>query len=267
VYQKIEPCRLPLKAQNSRQQGSASRYQFSSAELIKLSNQASISKYILPRLLYFYHKGMIFWSDFPKSCFMKRTKTYVLVTILLVLASEQSNAQLESGNYLIGSDITDLELGLDKGGNFSFQIDPKVAWFVVDGTAIGAYLNFGLSTAKDAGTDISYGIGALGRYYFPKEEVTLIRQTRFFLEGNVGIEGDNPATGDNTNGLGLGVGPGLAYFVTPNIGLEALFKYNGIIGFGSAVTSNNLNLSIGFQIYLPSAKLREKRDEMKKESQ
>lgn len=194
---------------------------------------------------------------------MRKLMTHAGVTLLLALASVRSNAQLESGNYLIGSDIADLQLGLDKGGNFSFRVDPKVAWFVIDNLALGAYLAFGLSTATGADTDISYGIGALGRYYFSREEVSLIRQTRFFIEGNVGIEGDNPAVGDNTNGLGIGVGPGLTFFLSPNVGLEGLLKYNGIIGFGSAVTSNNLNLSIGFQIYLPSARLRQLREEMK----
>ena len=80
----------------------------------------------------------------------------------------------------------------------------------------------------------------------------------FFVEGNVGIEGDNPATGDNTNGLGLGIGPGWTYFVNPNIGLEVLLKYNGIVGFGSSPTSNNLNLFIGFQIDLGSSEAKTK---------
>jgi hypothetical protein len=87
--------------------------------------------------------------------------------------------------------------------------------------------------------------------------VNILRHGHFFFEANVGIEGYNPATGDNTNGLGLGGGPGYAYFVTSNVGLETLFKYNGIIGFGSAVTSSNLNLSFGLQIYLGSNRVRE----------
>ena len=189
--------------------------------------------------------------------------THAVAIILLLLGGVPSNAQLESVNYLIGSDSADLQLGLDKGGNFSFRVDPKAAWFVIDNLALGAYFSFGLSTATGADTDISYGIGPLVRYYFSREQVNVIRQTRFFIEGNVGIEGDNPAVGDNTNGLGIGVGPGLAFFLSPNVGLEGLLKYNGIIGFGSSVTSNNLNLSIGFQIHLPSARLRQLREEMK----
>ena len=84
----------------------------------------------------------------------------------------------------------------------------------------------------------------------------ILNHARFFLEGNVGIEGYNPATGDNTNGLGFGVGPGLAYFVTPNIGLEGLLKYGTIVGFGSAASSSNLTFNFGFQIYLPRKTLK-----------
>lgn len=186
---------------------------------------------------------------------MKRIITFC---VLLLLAKEKINAQLQAGNVMVGADIAKFDLSLDEGGNFNFLINPKAAWFIRDGLAIGAYLNVGLSTAKDAGTSVSYGVGGLARYYINDKNLNdLIRHSRFFVEGNVGIEGDNPATGDNTNGLGLGIGPGWAYFITPNIGLEALLKYNGIIGFGSKPTSSNLNLSIGFQIYLPSARVRE----------
>ena len=75
-----------------------------------------------------------------------------------------------------------------------------------------------------------------------------------FIEGNVGIEGSNQVLclGESTNGLGLGVGPCLAYFVTPNTGLEALLKYQGKVGLGLSVTSSNLIFGFGFQIYLPS---------------
>jgi len=105
---------------------------------------------------------------------------------------------------------------------------------------------------------VNYGVGALGRYYITNANAQIIPHSMFFVEGNVGIEGDNPATGDNTNGLGLGIGPGWTYFVNPNIGLEVLLKYNGIVGFGSSPTSNNLNLFIGFQIYLGSSEAKTK---------
>jgi hypothetical protein len=196
---------------------------------------------------------------------MKRQVYLCVILIALLAQSIQTKAQIQQGNILVGADIADLNLGLDEGGNFSFTINPKAAFFFKDNIALGGYLTFGLSTAKDAGTSINYGVGALGRYYFSRDQVNILRQARFFGEGTVGIDGDNPAVGDNTNGLGISFGPGIAYFITPNIGLEGLFKYNGIIGFGSSTTSNNLTLNVGFQIYLPSSKPKEVKEEIKQE--
>lgn len=184
---------------------------------------------------------------------MKQKFTCAL--LLLLFAASKADAQIQRGNVMAGANIANFDLGLDKGGNFSFRIDPKAAWFIRDNMAVGGYVLFGLRTANGAGTDISYGVGALARYYFGAA-TNLARSSRFFMEGNIGIEGDNPEVGDNTNGLGLGIGPGWTYFLTSNIGLEALLKYNGIVGFGSSPTSNNLNLAVGFQIYLPSSRVR-----------
>jgi hypothetical protein len=183
-------------------------------------------------------------------------KGLILPLVCAFLFLTQAHAQIQRGNVMVGADLADIQLNLNKGGNFSFRIDPKAAWFIRDNFAVGAYLNAGLSTAKNRGTSISYGVGPLARYYINDKELNLLRHSRFFIEGNVGIEGNNPASGDNTNGLGLGIGPGLAYFITPNIGLEALVKYNGIVGFGSALSNNNINVGFGFQIYLPSSKIK-----------
>jgi hypothetical protein len=190
-------------------------------------------------------------------------KLFSLLTVALGLGVLQAGAQIQRGNVLIGADLSNIYLSLDEGGNFSFRVNPKVAWFIRDNVAVGGYVTAGLNTAKNAGTNVQYGVGALARYYLGANDVSVLRHTRLFAEGTVGIEGDNPAVGDNTNGLGLGIGPGIAYFITPNIGLEALLKYNGIVGFGTAPTSNALNFSLGFQIYLSGARARSIRDEIK----
>jgi len=158
---------------------------------------------------------------------------------------------------MVGGDITQLSLSLNTGNNFSFNIDPKAAWFIKDNLAIGGFLNFQLITAKGAGTTINYGIGPLVRYYISDPTIEVLRRSRFFIEGTVGIQGTNPAFGASTNGLGIGFGPGLAYFVTPNIGLEGLLKWNPIIGFGSAPASSTLSLGLGFQIYLPERRVKQ----------
>ncbi|HEY2350522.1 MAG TPA: hypothetical protein VGH64_15995 [Puia sp.] len=161
------------------------------------------------------------------------------------------NGQLQKGNVFLGADIANLDLSLNTGSNFSAALNPKAAWFIQDNLAIGGFVFFGLSTAKGAGTSVSYGIGPLARYYINDISTSPVTHARLFFEGNVGIQGSNPAVGNSTNGLGIGVGPGIVYFMTSNIGLEALIKYQGIIGFGSSVTTSDLTASFGAQIYLP----------------
>ncbi len=187
---------------------------------------------------------------------MKKSITLFLAAIFGLVIT--ANAQIQRGNILAGGDIAHFDLGLNKQSHFEVAIDPKLAFFIKDNVAIGGYVTLDVSRAQSI-THTLYGVGALGRYYFAdKNNVSPLRHSRGFLEGNLGIQGDNVSGGSSTNGLGLGVGPGFAYFITPNIGLETLLKYNIIAGFGNRATSSDLTLNVGFQIYLPSHGLKSK---------
>jgi hypothetical protein len=106
-------------------------------------------------------------------------------------------------------------------------------------------------------------VGPLARYYISDPKTEVLRRSRFFLEGNIGIQGTNPHVGASTNGLGIGFGPGLAYFVTPNVGLEGLIKWNPIVGFGSTAATSNLTFGLGFQIYLSKRRLEQAEKDIK----
>lgn len=187
-------------------------------------------------------------------------KIIILVTgVFLIGVASPVSAQLQKGSVMMGGDIAGLKLGLNSGSNIDFTLNPKAAWFIKDGLAVGAYMMFGINHVDKVGTGISYGIGPLGRYYISDPNIELTRKARFFLEAHVGIEGTNPASGSTTNGLGFGVGPGLAYFITPNIALETLVKYNGRAGFGSEAYTGDISLNIGFQIYFSSQKVKSMR--------
>lgn len=180
---------------------------------------------------------------------MKKLAIYLLG--VLVCTGLAANAQIQRGNVMVGANLANINLGLDAPNVFTAEISPKAAWFIQDNVALGGYLNFGIATAKHSTTTTTYGVGALGRYY-TGSDVEVLRHGRFFGEATVGFGGQNVSDGGgNTNGLNFGVGPGFAYFITPNIGLEALFKYNGLAGFGSENYQSNLGLSFGLQIYLP----------------
>lgn len=92
-------------------------------------------------------------------------KKILMLTAFAFLFLTQGRAQIQQGNVMVGGSIANLQLGLNEGGNFSFQIDPKAAWFIRNNIALGAYVNLGLATAKGAGTSVNYGVGPLARYY------------------------------------------------------------------------------------------------------
>lgn len=186
---------------------------------------------------------------------MKKTIPILMFSILTFAATV--NGQIQKGNVMLGGDVANLNLSLGGSGAFSADINPKVAFFIKDNIALGAYLDFNLATEKGTGTTTGYGLGALGRYYLNDAKVDVLKHGRLFFEGNAGIQSISLSGGANTTGLGVGIGPGYAYFITPNIGLETLLKYNGIVGFGSQAYTSNLSLGVGFQIYLPGKKIKE----------
>nr|WP_315250675.1 hypothetical protein [uncultured Flavobacterium sp.] len=175
---------------------------------------------------------------------------YILLAVALIATGFNANAQIQKGNILIGGNLANINLGLNDPKILSAEITPKIAWFIKDNIALGGYVNFGIETAKNSNTTTNYGIGALGRYY-TGNEIEIVKHSRFFGEVTAGFGGVNVSDSDNTNGLNISAGPGFAYFITPNIGLEVLLKYNGLVGLGSTPYQGNLNASFGFQIYLP----------------
>lgn len=181
-------------------------------------------------------------------------KKLILFAIFL-LGANVAKAQISEGNVLMGGDLANLNINFSS--QTSFQVTPRVAWFIQDGLAVGAYGQFGLTHVNGQdGNSYTYGIGPLARYFANMKEIPAFGKTKFFVEANAGFEGvNNTVNNTHTNGLGFGVGPGISYFITPSVGVEALVKYNGVVGFGSTTYRNGLSLGIGFQIYLPSKKM------------
>lgn len=182
-------------------------------------------------------------------------KKLILFAVLLVGGANMANAQISKGNVLMGGNLANLNLTFDS--QTSFQVTPTAAWFIRDGLAVGGYGKFGLNHVNGQdGNAYTYGIGPMARYFLSTEKIPAFRQTKFFVEANAGFEGtDNRVNRQTTNGLGFGFGPGISYFITPTVGIEALLKYNGIVGFGSSTYTQGISFGIGFQVYLPSKKL------------
>ena len=185
----------------------------------------------------------------------------VIITACALLIISTAFTQTQKGYILVGADLANFSLNFQEGNTqFSLNLNPKAGWFIKDNILLGPEVNFGITTYKGA-TAINYGVGAFGRKYFGAEATNLTRTTKWFVEANAGINGTNLSGDDventSTNGLGIGIGPGLAYFLNQNIALEALAKYNLTVGFGSSTTNNNIGFGLGFMIYLPGKQLRQ----------
>lgn len=178
-----------------------------------------------------------------------------------------ANAQIQEGNWMVGSSLLSSRFGLNTGAGYDISIQPKAAYFIKDNVALGGYVNLGVSKAtKGSPTAFDYGIGGLGRYFLSPGEQgvdNLLNHGRWFFEGNVGIGGRSVEGSDSTTGLDFGVGPGYSYFITPNIGVEGLVKYVGRTGFGNEGLNSNITFNIGFSIYLPTGQAKRIANEAK----
>ena len=191
---------------------------------------------------------------------MKKNVLAILFFVAVLGGTVQ--AQIQRGYYLIGGNLATTSIGFSNGTPFNLNLTPKVAWFTNDKLAVGGFVDIGLETSKGNGITFDYGVGPLARYYFGAADVSTAttsarRSSRIFLEGTFGIQGRNVPNGAKTNGVGLGIGPGVAFFVTDNIALEALLKYDKAFGFGNDPRSSRLELGLGFQIYLPRGTVRQ----------
>ncbi|KQS89283.1 MULTISPECIES: hypothetical protein [Chryseobacterium] len=193
----------------------------------------------------------------------------LIFTGLLAVAglTSSANAQIQEGNWLVGSSLLSSNFGLNTGGGYNIQLTPKAAYFVADNVAVGGYVNLGISKVTNGSpTAFDYGVGGLGRYYLSPGEKgvdNLLNHGRWFFEGNVGIGGRNVENSNSTTGLDFGVGPGYSYFITPNIGLEGLVKYQGQAGFGNEGLNSAITFNVGFSIFLPTSKGREVMNDVK----
>lgn len=182
---------------------------------------------------------------------------HAIMLVTAVLGTASVKAQTQKGNLMWGADLLNITGTFQNGNNqFNMGLSPKLGYFIQDNFVLGAEIDLSIATSKTFNT-YNYGISPFARYYFDDKRLEFSQRARFFLEANVGFAGTNlkDKTTDastSTNGLNIGFGPGLAYFITPNVALETLLKYDLTVGFGNSTTTNRIGLNLGFQIYLPT---------------
>ena len=197
-------------------------------------------------------------------------KNLFVSIIILFFFCGLAKAQFNSGSKMVGAS-TSIDLGLrsQKYADATaatrytnININPRAAYFVYNGIAVGADVNYNLLRSKTEGSDpyttTSFLIGPFGRYYFkavgpvrPFGEVRFgggTSATRYYIN----------ATKNTTryNILYAGAGVGAAFFLADNFSLEALlgytFEHEKNPDAVEALNSHGIALSFGFAFYFNS---------------
>ena len=153
-----------------------------------------------------------------------------LIAFSFVNAQEKSNGGFSKGDVFASGAFS---LGSEKTGDLktnSFELAPKVGFFVTENIAIGGMLGYStdkVDVGTGSGTNTGLGLGAFGRYY-------LTPASQFSLFAEFGLDYtsyDNEFTRDSSGALspadskskeiGFGLGAGMNYFVSSNFSIEA----------------------------------------------
>ncbi|QNF31546.1 hypothetical protein HUW51_01940 [Adhaeribacter swui] len=181
-------------------------------------------------------------------------KKLFLIVVFVSFLAELSSAQTFQGSTLIGGTGT-LHIGTGNNKGMLLMLSPRIGTFLADDLAVGATVPLSLYAYANS-TTTSVGLSPFVRGYFGATT------TRLLVEGRIGVQrfaynSDNTNFNDNSSAFTYGIGIGAVHFISEQVGLELLLSYDNSGNNDAILTMANLtgiNLNVGFQIYLPSAK-------------
>ncbi|HLP38391.1 outer membrane beta-barrel protein [Lacibacter sp.] len=193
-------------------------------------------------------------------------KTFYLTSLLLTLGIA-SIAQTEKGTINIngqfgsnsGGQHSNISNGLIK--SFSIELNPNVGFFVKDNWEVGAGVLFGMTRGRMSGyytksISNSFGIQSYSKYYIGKKSVrpyvTLEAERIWLSEKTKFVNGNTQ--GYTSASWNAGGGAGVAWFVTPKIGLFSQLTYNRDLERQIKYSTGTLNLNFGVQVNLGKKK-------------
>jgi len=184
-------------------------------------------------------------------------KKVLFATLLAVSATgvfAQSN--INKGNWMVGGQGS---FSYEKDGDLKtteVEISPNVGYFFIDNLAAGLRLGVGSTTEKIGGdkeTLSGFNVGPFVRYYFlPSSKKLNIFADGSFTFGQTKYDDGTTDMKMDYNSFGLMAGP--AYFITPNVALEAALGWMSHKFDGADERTNSFGLQVGFQIHLGGAK-------------
>lgn len=162
-------------------------------------------------------------------------------------AQESTEGGFSKGDLFVSGAFSydSSKTGDNKENTFSFA--PSLGYFVTENISIGGRINYQSIKEEEGNFDVQdsniFAISAFGRYYWtPSSKFSL------FGEAEVGyVSGKNKLTDVKGDGFGIGIAPGVSYFLSDNFAIEASW---GVLGYstfeidGANDSTNTFNLGL-----------------------
>ena len=172
--------------------------------------------------------------------------------ITVLFCAFSGNAQLEKGSILLGGSGSISGGFGGNGGQYNLSLQPSIGIFVLPKFAIGSgigfssnYATYGDSYYSNQGVYLS----PFARYYFLRSE----RKLNLFGQGGIALGGFWSKNQDYTVSrfsVVPNIKAGLAYFIRPQVALEASIYAGFETNTPIFVPGNQIFGSLGFQIHL-----------------
>ena len=183
-------------------------------------------------------------------------KKLALLVMIAISSYQLSFSQVTKGNFLLGGSISFQSTKYSEGGNNTgiFNFMPDVGYFFADRFAGGLRASFtNVSDEGDSYRDLL--IGPFARYYF----LPAAQKTNIFLEGNFMFGSEKYEGFDASSKTQFGFAAGPAFFINPNIAVEATVGWHSLKYEDDEGRYNTFGLAVGFQIHLDCMKGKSKK--------
>ncbi|MBX0292651.1 PorT family protein [Hymenobacter sp. HSC-4F20] len=194
---------------------------------------------------------------------MKKLSYAAVVACLLPLFSAHAQSLTTKGTRTLGVAATDQSYfsTTDYSTSLRISVAPSVGKFFADNWAVGLAVPLAYASTKTKQTGnrsrgLAVGVVPWLRYYLPSESrhrVFAQAQAGAILDASWGqravYDGFDSTIQPYRNtdfGYLAGLGAGYSYFLTPNVGVEALLLYHQ----GGFSNTGNLGVDIGLRAYL-----------------
>lgn len=187
----------------------------------------------------------------------------ILVFLFLIVCLSSTYAQTEKGTWMLGGTGAITNNEISQGSTFTFNLSPRVGYFVTPNWAIGVQTGFSIvrSTYQSPFTgefkQNSWNLGFFTRYYFLPNRFKIFPH---FDYERTWTRSKYPAVfGGNSSEQNIqmwqsNMGVGATYFLNSSIGIEALLRYQ-MLKQTPIVDQSGLGVQIGFQIYFGKNKV------------